>query len=49
MNDLKDVTGTPYSSPDGKPAQSGVDITIHGPGGTHTPGKMIGPYATPNK
>jgi hypothetical protein len=36
---LFDITRTPYSSPDGKPASSGTHITIHTPTGP-VPGTM---------
>jgi hypothetical protein len=48
MADLKDCAGTPYSSPDGKTAGSGVQVTIHTPNGP-TPGTMVGGYVVPNK
>jgi len=48
MSDLKDSNGTPYSTPDGKPAQGGTSVTIHSPNGP-VPGTMVGGYATPNK
>lgn len=47
-NNHKDIVGNTYGTPDGKPAASGVDITIHGPQGPQA-GKMIGGIATPNK
>jgi hypothetical protein len=48
MSDLKDSVGTPYSSPDGKPAGSGVQVVIHTPSGP-APGTMVGGYVVPNK
>lgn len=46
---LKDSAGIPYSSPDGKPAGSGVQVVIHTPQGP-TPGTMgSGGYVQPNK
>lgn len=44
---LKDFAGTPYSTPDGKPASGGVQVTIHTPTGP-TPGTMVGGYVQPN-
>jgi hypothetical protein len=45
---LKDNLGTPYGTPDNKPAQSGVSVTIYGPNGSQ-PGTMIGGIVQPNK
>jgi len=45
---LKDQAQVPYSSPDGKPAQSGVQVTIHTPNGPKA-GTMQGGYVVPNK
>lgn len=45
---LKDQAGQYYSSPDGKPAGSGVYVTLHGPyGGIGA--VMVGGIATPLK
>jgi hypothetical protein len=43
----KDVTGVIYSTPDNKPAPSGVHITIHTPTGP-VQGTMVGQHAVPN-
>ena len=45
---LKDQSGATYSSPDGKPAASGVPVTIHGSNGP-TQGTMVSGYVAPNK
>jgi len=45
---LQDKGGTQYGSPDGKPAQSNVPVTIYGPNGG-TPGVMVDGYAVPTK
>ena len=42
MSDLKDSNGTPYSTPDGKPAQGGTSVTIHSPNG-HDGGRIRDP------
>lgn len=47
MGNLKDIVGTPYSSPDNKPAPSGVSVTIHTSNGP-VPGTMVGGYVVPN-
>jgi hypothetical protein len=48
MMALRDQCGTPYSSPDGKPAGSGVAVTIHGPNGGIA-GHMVGGVVVPDK
>ena len=46
--DLKDLAGTPYGTPDNKPAQSDTPVTIYTPNGSQD-GRMVGGYVVPNK
>jgi hypothetical protein len=50
MTTYKDQNGTPYSTVDGKPpANSGIPVTVHLPGGQSVPGTYSGGTASPTK